>query len=681
MTGPRRRFCRMACCLVLLLTAACQERPPLARDLQLWDEDCAALQAEPALVPRLQTLLASETQARRAQLDRKLSSPALSIDFLDLARELRPELRRQNPQPAAARPYAEEDIESFWIGKPLGRGGRSIKARLLRISDFSYTWVETGQGSQDTYLRELARRFDEEVYKPSQWVFGFEQTAGFDQDPRVHLLFASGMGQVLGYFNSRAGVPRAALPHSNEKEMLFLNLDYMGDREKDLGVLAHEMQHLIHWFHDPGEREFINEGLSEAAPALLFADVQPRLPRIIGAYARDPNLQLNSWAYGSQAGMRHYGSGAAFVHHLLETFGPEFAARLVREPKEGRAGIDSLLAQQGCAFTFDDLFADFAAALLAQDPARRGAAARLGFSALTTHWNGPLQDDAFGPHFRLAPAEPVAAELPPYAIHYVELTEGLGQGPLRLVFQGVEAVPYVVPDLEAPAMWSGRRNSGVARLQRELDLSTVASGADVRLETEMWWSIEENWDFGYVSVSRDGIDWQPLENELTSEEDPHGVALGPGLTGASPVVEGQDGLHAVAWDLSPYAGGSLHLRFDYVTDGALLEEGWRIGRVAVPAIGFTEDFRDGWEGWQNSGWLRVTEPLPVTWLVQIATLRDGRTGLLDLQRHAAAPDGSLEIELQQAGAGERIFVLVSPLAPIVTSRAAYEMQAFRPDSS
>src|SRR5690606_41100259 len=83
------------------------------------------------------------------------------------------------------------------------------------------------------------------------------------------ILHARNMGNwVAAYYASSSQYPTEAVATSNEAEMFFVNLDTMSwaigtpDYES---VLAHEFQHMVHWFIDQNEESWLNEGRSELA--------------------------------------------------------------------------------------------------------------------------------------------------------------------------------------------------------------------------------------------------------------------------------------------------------------------------------------------------------------------------------------------------------------------------------
>ena len=107
--------------------------------------------------------------------------------------------------------------------------------------------------------------FAEVSYPAEVALFGSEWKPGVDNDPRLHVLHATGIGAgVAGYYSSADQYSRLANDFSNEKEMFYINLDWL-NRTRDYDyyetVLAHEFQHMIHWYNDRNEETWLNEGL------------------------------------------------------------------------------------------------------------------------------------------------------------------------------------------------------------------------------------------------------------------------------------------------------------------------------------------------------------------------------------------------------------------------------------
>lgn len=130
-------------------------------------------------------------------------------------------------------------------------------------------------------------------------------------------------------------------------------------------------------------------------------------------------------------------------------------------------------------------------------------------------------------------------------------------------------------------------------LDREVDLSE-ATGT-ISLTLDAYWDIETNWDYGYVEVSTDGVNFVSLDDldGILTETNPNGNNLGHGLTGS--------GADTLAFDLSSYAGDEITLRFRYRTDAAVSNPGWWIDNVAIDGV-LVEGFEGGVGDWSVDGW-------------------------------------------------------------------------------
>jgi len=152
--------------------------------------------------------------------------------------------------------------------------------------------------------------------------------------------------------------------------------------------------------------------------------------------------------------------------------------------------------------------------------------------------------------------------------------------------------------------WGGRADLIDNKLTRAVDLTTKTTAT---LDFWTWYEIEEGWDFGFVQVSTDGgVTWtslSDLESRVTYAHDPNAmgtiVASLPGFTGSS------NGWVHETFNLP--VGGSILLRFRYMTDWATIFDGWFLDEIRIVADGSTI-FYDNVEtlasGWTVSGWTR-----------------------------------------------------------------------------
>jgi len=89
---------------------------------------------------------------------------------------------------------------------------------------------------------------------------------------------------------------------------------------------------------------------------------------------------------------------------------------------------------------------------------------------------------------------------------------------------------------------------------------------------------------------------------------------------------------AAAWtqetiDLTPFAGGEVLIRFEYVTDQAFTRNGWVLDDIAVPELGFFDDAELAGD-WQAEGWSRIGNDLPQDFVVELVTGRPLRVARL-----------------------------------------------------
>ena len=170
-------------------------------------------------------------------------------------------------------------------------------------------------------------------------VFGTEWTPGVDNDPHITILHARLRG-VAGYFSSADEYPASVHQLSNQREMMYMNTALRVGSGRYLAVLAHELQHAIHWNGDPSEETWVNEGLSEVA-----ASVAGYRPSHQDVFVGSPTVSLVNWP---DQVATYYGAAFLFFDYLVSHYGGiQDIGLLVSEAEDGIAGIDAYLLQPG----------------------------------------------------------------------------------------------------------------------------------------------------------------------------------------------------------------------------------------------------------------------------------------------------------------------------------------------
>ena len=209
---------------------------------------------------------------------------------------------------------------------------------------------------------------------------------------------------------------------------------------------------------------------------------------------------------------------------------------------------------------------------------------------------------------------------PQLSARYYEVR--LPEGDAAMEFEGEATVAQVGTECHSGRFcwWSGNGDSIDTTLEREFDLSGVESAM---LEFWMWYEIEEDWDYAFVSVSTDGGEmWTTLDGEHTTREDPLGANYGAGITGISGSNRG--GGKSAEWvrermDLSEYAGAggeSVLVRFEYITDEGVNLDGIVIDDIAVAELGFADDVETNGD-WQANGFRRIDNVLPQAFVLRL----------------------------------------------------------------
>ncbi|MCS6844272.1 MAG: immune inhibitor A [Caldilineales bacterium] len=575
-------------------------------------------------------------------------------------------LRKTGPIPEVVRtspkPYRIGDQERFWISDQDSNEHRQIDATLVYSNSVLYIWVESGLRYNLRDLKASADRFAQETYPTNRNFFGSEWSPGVDGDPRLHILHSEQLGsRIAGYFSGADAVSRLAQPYSNEREMFYIHL---GNAEPNTdfydGVLAHEFQHMIHWYQDKNEDTWVNEGMSELAVEL-------------NGYSRGgadqvfselPDTQLTTWNDDPNARTEHYGAAYLFMAYFLQRFGNTMTQALVSEDANSVEGFNKVLADHNTGLTFDDVFADWVIANFLDDP--RLADGRYGYE------KDDLQPMALDARHRRYPVQRETT-VSQYATDYIELR---GPGSLQITFQGDTVNRLAKHEAHSGryAWWGNRVDDSDARLTRAFDLSGVDKAT---LEFWTWYHIEYDWDYGYAMVSADGgRTWTPLRTEDTVDTNPNGNSFGWAFTGCSgdpSATEAGDVCNA-RWirqtaDLTPFVGKEVLIRFEYITDDAVNYPGFFVDDISIPEIGYRYDAETDDGGWVSEGWLRTDNLLRQRWLVQLIQFGDGDpvVGRLPVDEN-----GRGEWTVNNLGRNDRVVLAISALAPVTTEPASYQ---------
>jgi len=122
-------------------------------------------------------------------------------------------------------------------------------------------------------------------------------------------------------------------------------------------------------------------------------------------------------------------------------------------------------------------------------------------------------------------------------------------------------------------------------------------------------------------------------------------------------------------DLSQFAGQTVQIRFEYVTDAALNGEGFLLDDVQIDAINYQEGFEEGDGDWEGTGFVRVENTLPQTYRLTLITEGDTTT-VTPIPLNA---DQTAEI-LLSLNPGEEAVLVVTGTTRFTRLPAAYQIE-------
>jgi hypothetical protein len=597
-----------------------------------------------------------DADERLSTLERLLATPRPPRDPIALASRLAGKPVEWTSTRPFVGPLAVGREDAFFVLDQTDNTYKERQAVLRLVSEHAYWYVQVGESVKDEDLAAAAEQFDRRTVPTVHRVFGTEWSPGIDGDARVTIFLGSAPG-VAAYFSSWDEFPRTVYRYSNEREMIHVNLSAMrpGGSGFD-GTLAHEFQHMVHWHVNSHDDTWLDEGFAEVASLLSTSGRSPGT----GTFLRQPDTQLTTWSQG-QTGA-HYQASYLFSHYFAQRFGEDALGKVLTGGGRPPDSITAFLSQAGLTETFDEVFEDWLVANLLDDASVR---------------DGRYAHDGIDHHATVAQTlrpdgEAAGQSVHQYGADYIEL-QGDG-GDATLWFEGSPSVRIVGADpTSGRSLWWSNRADGLdTTLTRSFDLSQVSRAT---LTFNIWFDTERDFDFCYVMVSTDGgARWHVVRGSSASDVNPTGNAIGPGYSGRSGIPTDQRS--EPSWlsesvDLTPFVGGEVLVRFEYVTDQGFNASGVALDDVAIPEIGFSDD-AEADAGWTADGFLRSGNVIPQSWSLQLVEKRrSGETLVRPLRA-----DGEGRVTERLAGLGrdiERAVLVVSGLAPRTLEEAPFRV--------
>jgi Uncharacterized protein conserved in bacteria len=351
------------------------------------------------------------------------------------------------------------------------------------------------------------------------------------------------------------------------------------------GTIAHEFQHLIHDDNDSMEETWINEGMADFAEYLCFG-THPM--GHVNFFLDHPENSLVEWDehYSAKTGpetLADYGQAYLLQLYLNDKYGMDFVKALATDGQDqGIKSVNKILSQNNKGIDFEELFRRFTIAVAIDSPQPGNGIYNFESINLNVNYASALTYDKDG--------------VPAWGADYKELVN-----PSKIQDINIDGIDFMPTPWKAmdkdgrKVLWGNEGNEKANQLILKADLSKVSKAT---LKFDTLYDIEKEWDYGIVQVSTDnGKTWSSLANGNTSTVvDPNGYpaikASVPGFTGKS------GGWVNEEFDLTPYAGKTILINFNYMTDWGTNGTGWFIDNIAIPEIGYSNNC-DSLEGFHS----------------------------------------------------------------------------------
>ncbi|MBU4406815.1 MAG: hypothetical protein KKB24_04425 [Candidatus Altiarchaeota archaeon] len=308
------------------------------------------------------------------------------------------------------------DTTAFWIQNFDTQTWFQIDAVLRNVTSVAYVYVQTKDtdgnaiwvdttldpGKLAGYITQadvdqIAAEFDS-IYANDRLYFGEEEPEGVDGDSRITILLTdidesyvngyAGEGYTAGYFWSVNEFSESYVSppyHSNERKMFYIDTFPLIEKGSYDGVvdytpttnhedyyiaegsnnsyptIAHEFQHMIHWYHDSDEETWVDEGCAVYAE---YINGYGHPTSDIEEFCLNYGKSLTEWTQE----LYDYGKSYLFMLYLSDHYGGNLTIKeVVSETDIGITGINQALSTRGYTETFTKIFNDWTIANVLDD--------------------------------------------------------------------------------------------------------------------------------------------------------------------------------------------------------------------------------------------------------------------------------------------------------------------------
>ncbi len=200
--------------------------------------------------------------------------------------------------------FPSADTAQFWVVDFASAGYSQfiLTANREVIGEHNVVYIEEGWYSMGADA--ASAKFDAEVFPVETAMF--TDAPDIDGNGKITILGLNGQGYYGGYFSPVNAYPESYTwsswgLHSNEMEIIHINVAGGGSFDEGEGIVPHEFQHLLYQEDHPmSDWTYHNEGLAESAVRLVNGEY----PTAVGYYFADyygmigdGDVSLVNWTY------------------------------------------------------------------------------------------------------------------------------------------------------------------------------------------------------------------------------------------------------------------------------------------------------------------------------------------------------------------------------------------------
>lgn len=312
----------------------------------------------------------------------------------------------------------------FWTRDFRTRNVVRIKANLIVYDENTVFYLEDGRFVDPDVANGMLEEISEKILPEVRRFFGREPYPGISGDGRITIFIydiqdnydTTGL-YYAGYFSAEDLYPQSVAKYSNEREMLYIDfwpglID--GSLNDIYGVIAHEYQHLVHFYADNDEVKWVDEGCANLSTYICGYGEPYQHTR---AFQAASDTSLIEW----DGTLEDYGASFLFIKYIYEKYdkATSLIKRIIAESRNCRSGLEAALGEK----SFDGIFADWVTANIIDAYADEDLYQyndmdiKCSPKASVLSWPWPIREET----------------LNPYGTHYYRLTKGEGNNITILV--------------------------------------------------------------------------------------------------------------------------------------------------------------------------------------------------------------------------------------------------------